>query len=67
MALEREIKILKKEILINQSELKRFPVQKLSQQSMFEKKSQSAKVLQALQELIKNYEIQILQQNLCNQ
>ena len=32
---------------------------------MFEKKSQSpAKVLQALQELIKNYEIQILQQNL---
>ncbi len=32
---------------------------------MFEKKSQSpAKVLQALQKLIKNYEIQILQQNL---
>ena len=32
---------------------------------MFEKKSESpAKVLQALQESIKNYEIQILQQNL---
>jgi hypothetical protein len=32
---------------------------------MFKKKSESpAKVLQALQELIKNYEIQILQQNL---
>ncbi len=63
--LEREIKFLENEVLISQSELKNFPVQKLSQQSMFEKKSQSpAKVLQALQELIKNYEIQILQQNL---
>ena len=63
--LEREIKFLKKEVLINQSELKNFPVQKLSQQSMFEKNSQSpARVLQALQELIKKYEIQILQQNL---
>ena len=32
---------------------------------MYKKKSESpAKVLQALQELIKNYEIQILQQNL---
>ena len=63
--LEKEIKFLKKGVLINQSELKNFPVQKLSQQSMLEKKSQSpAKVLQALQELIKNYEIQILQQNL---
>ena len=63
--LEREIKFLKNEVLINQSELENFQVQKLSQQSMFEKKSHSpAKVLQALQELIKNYEIQILQQNL---
>ncbi|MEK9616696.1 MAG: GspMb/PilO family protein [Deltaproteobacteria bacterium] len=63
--LEREIKFLENEVLISQSELKNFPVQKLSQQSMLEKKSQSpAKVLQALQELIKNYEIQILQQNL---
>ena len=63
--LEREIKFLENEVLISQSELKNFPVQKLSQQSMFEKKSQSpAKVLQALQEIIKNYEIQILQQNL---
>ena len=63
--LEREFKFLENEVLISQSELKNFPVQKLSQQSMFEKKSQSpAKVLQALQELIKNYEIQILQQNL---
>ena len=63
--LEREIKFLKKEVLTNQSELKNFPVQKSSQQSMFEKKSESpAKVLQALQESIKNYEIQILQQNL---
>ena len=63
--LEREIKFLKKEVLTNQSELKNFPVQKSSQQSMLEKKSKSpAKVLQALQESIKNYEIQILQQNL---
>ena len=63
--LEREIKFLKNEVLISQSELKNFPVQKLSQQSMFEKKSESpAKVLQVLQESIKNYEIQILQQNL---
>ena len=63
--LEREIKILKKEVLTNQSELENFQVQKLSQLSMFEKKFHSpAKVLQALQELIKNYEIQILQQNL---
>ncbi len=63
--LESEIKILKKEVLTNQSELENFQVQKLSQLSMFEKKSHSpAKVLQALQELIKNYEIQILQQNL---
>ena len=52
--LEREIKFLKKEVLINQSELKNFPVQKFSQRSMFEKKTESpAKVLQALQESIK--------------
>ncbi|MGB0140065.1 MAG: hypothetical protein ACPGCN_10045, partial [bacterium] len=63
--LEREIKFLENEVLISQSELKNFPVQKLSQQSMLEKKSKSpAKVLQALQESIKNYEIQILQQNM---
>ena len=63
--LERDIKFLKNEVITNQSELENFQIQKLSQQSMFEKKSESpAKVLQALQELIKNYEIQILQQNL---
>ena len=63
--IEREIKFLKKEVLTNQSELKNFPVQKLSQRSMLEKKSESpAKVLQALQESIKNYEIQILHQKL---
>ena len=63
--IEREIKFLKKEVLTNQSELKNFPVQKLSQRSMLEKKSESpAKVLQALQESIKNYEIQILHQRL---
>ncbi len=51
--------------MINQSELKNFPVQKLSHRSMFEKKFESpAKVLQALQESIKKYEIQILQKNL---
>ncbi len=63
--LERKIKFLKREVLINQSELKNFPFQQLSHRSMFVKKSESpSKVLQALQESIKNYEIQILQQNL---
>ncbi len=39
--IEMEIKSLSKEVSINQSELKNFPVQKLSQRSMFEKKSES--------------------------
>ena len=65
MATFREIKILKKEVLTNQSELENFQVQKLSKRSIFEKKSESpAKILRALQESIKNYEIQIVQQNL---
>ena len=52
--LERKIKFLKKEVLINQSELKNFPFQQLSHRSMFVKKSESpSKVLQALQESIK--------------
>jgi len=65
-SLEREIKFLEKEVLINQSELNNFPVEIFSQDLIqFETSSDSpAKSLQLLQESIKNFEIQILQQNL---
>jgi len=64
--LEREIKFLEKKISSNQSELNNLPPEIFSKDLIqYETSSDSpAKSLQLLQESIKNFEIQILQQNL---
>jgi len=64
--LEREIKFLENKISSNQSELNNLPPERFSKDLIqYESSPDSpAKSLQLLQELIKNYEIQILQQNL---
>ena len=64
--LEREIKFLEKKISSNQSELNNLPPKRFSKDLIqYETSPESpAKSLQALQESTKNFEIQILQQNL---
>ena len=64
--LEREIKFLKKKISSNQSELNNLPPERFSKDLIQYAPSPEspAKSLQLLQESIKNFEIQILQQNL---
>ena len=64
--LEREIKFLENKISSNQSELNNLPPEIFSKDLIqYENSSDSpAKSLQLLQESIKNFEIQILQQNL---
>ena len=64
--LEREIKFLKKKISSNQSELNNLHPERFSKYLIqYETSPESpAKSLQSLQESIKNFEIQILQQNL---
>lgn len=65
-SLEREIKFLEKKISSNQSELNNLPPKRFSKDLIkYETRSESpAKSLQILQKSIKNFEIQILQQNL---
>ncbi len=65
-SLEREIKFLEKKISSNQSELNNLPPERFSKDLIqYEPSPESpAKSLQLLQESIKNFEIQILQQNL---
>ena len=64
--LEREIKFLEKKISSNQSELNNLPPERFSKDLIqYEPSSESpTKSLQTLQESIKNFKIQILQQNL---
>ena len=64
--LEREIKFLEKKISSNQSELNNLLPERFSKDLIqYETSPESpAKSLQALQESTKNFEIQILQQNL---
>ena len=64
--LEREIKFLEKKISSNQSELNNLPPGRFSKDLIPDETSPEspAKSLQLLQESIKNFEIQILQQNL---
>ena len=64
--LEREIKFLEEKISSNQLELINLLPERFSKDLIqFETSPESpAKSLQSLQELIKNFEIQILQQNL---
>ncbi len=64
--LEREIKFLEKKISSNQSELNNLPPERFSKDLIPDETSPEspAKSLQLLQESIKNFEIQILQQNL---
>ena len=64
--LEREIKFLEKKILSNQSELNNLSLKRVSKDLiLYETSPESpAKALQSLQESIKNFEIQLLQQNL---
>jgi TPP-dependent indolepyruvate ferredoxin oxidoreductase alpha subunit len=65
-SLEREIKFLEKKISRNQSELNNLPPEIFFKDLIqYEPSPESpAKSLQLLQESIKNFEIQILQQNL---
>ena len=64
--LECEIKFLEKKISSNQSELNNLPPKRFSKDLIkYETRSESpAQSLQILQKSIKNFEIQILQQNL---
>ena len=65
-SLEHEIKFLEKKISSIQSELNNLPPERFSKDLIqYEPSSESpAKSLQTLQESIKNFKIQILQQNL---
>jgi hypothetical protein len=65
-SLEREIKFLEKKISSNQSELNNLSPERFSKDLIqYQTSPESpAKSLQSLQESIKNFEIQILQQNL---
>ena len=65
-SLEREIKFLEKKISSNQSELNNLPPERFAKDLIPDETSPEspAKSLQLLQESIKNFEIQILQQNL---
>ena len=65
-SLENEIKFLEKKISSNQSELNNLPPERFSKDLIPDETSPEspAKSLQLLQESIKNFEIQILQQNL---